>query len=153
MRSDRLPARVGEVLGAVGRRLGLDDAGAAAAVWSRWDAIVGATMAARSAPTSLRRGVLRVVVPSPAWATEIGYLAGDVRRAVNDSLGREVVREVRVYVGKVPERRPAAPRRCDADGSGTAVDDPLEALRRARAAATRRRTPGAGSGRSPRRSC
>lgn len=102
---DRFPDRLRDVLPSVGAELGLKDAVGAGRVWASWTTIVGEQIAAHAEPTSLRDGVLRVRAESPSWATEIAYLAGDIRRRVNESVGRDVVREIKVWTGPGTMRR------------------------------------------------
>jgi predicted nucleic acid-binding Zn ribbon protein len=128
----------------VGRRLGLDHPREVGVVWDRWRAIVGDDIAAHAEPSSLRGGLLRVRTDSPAWATEIGYLADEIRRKTNETVGRELVTEVRVWTGPGAIRRRAEPGRPprgeDASAPRADVpDDPVEALQRARRAWLRRR--------------
>jgi predicted nucleic acid-binding Zn ribbon protein len=129
----------------VGRRLGLDHPREVGALWGKWRDIVGDDVAAHAEPTSLRSGLLRVRTDSPAWATEISYLADEIKRRANETVGRELVDEVRVWTGPGPiERRrhdparaaPAAPAGLTAE----APADPEEAFERARRAWLRRRS-------------
>jgi predicted nucleic acid-binding Zn ribbon protein len=128
----------------VGRRLGLDHPREVGLVWDRWRAIVGDDISAHAEPSSLRAGVLRIRTDSPAWATEIGYLADEIRRKTNETVGRELVSDVRVWTGPgAIERRVRPPATARADPPETsgepAPEDPVEALQRARRAWLRRR--------------
>ena len=111
------------------------------ALWSRWKDIVGKAVADHASPSSLRDGVLKVRVDSPGWATEMGYMAGEIRSRINAALGSAVVSEVRVWVGSKNEnpgqsssgaasQRDQAPRRPRPNPDA----DPLEAFERARGA-------------------
>jgi predicted nucleic acid-binding Zn ribbon protein len=64
----------------------------------RWDAVVGPELAARTAPRSLRAGVLVVAASAPAWAVQVRFLAREIARAAGDAVGEGTVREVRVVV-------------------------------------------------------
>ena len=142
------PVRLGEVLDAVGRRLGLGAPVQVGRIWRAWPEIVGDAMADHVEPTSLRAGVLRVRTESPAWANEMGYLSDEIRRRVNGFLREEAVVEVRVWTGPGRIRRrqddsgKAAPREATDRSEPGATRHPREALERARAAWARR-----GSGR------
>ena len=70
-----------------------------AAIVASWSEIVGGEVAAKCRPTSLKAGVLRVRTDSPAWASEFRYLAAEVIRRINAQFGREVVKEVKPWVG------------------------------------------------------
>ena len=139
-----LPPRVAELLSMVGRKLGLDHPREVGVVWDRWRAIVGDDIAAHAEPSSLRNGLLRVRTDSPGWATEIGYLADEIRKKANETVGRELVNEVRVWTGPGPIERRPGPRATAAaapaeEHRGEVVEDPVEALQRARRAWLRRR--------------
>jgi predicted nucleic acid-binding Zn ribbon protein len=146
-----LPARIGELLGGLSERTGIEAPIETATVWSRWGEIVGADIATHAEPTSLKGGILRVRAETPTWATEIGYLGDEILRRTNAVLGAPVVTEVRVWTGPGPaagfptqrhdlgrSRRRAVKRDEGTEG------DPVTVFRRARAAWSRRR-----NGRSP----
>ncbi len=97
--------RLKDLLGPVGKKLRLDDPAASAALWRRWPEIVGDDVARNAEPTSLKQGVLRIRTTSPTWATEMSYLANDIKSRVNDALGREVVREVKIWTSPAPIKR------------------------------------------------
>ena len=134
------PARIKDVLKELGGHMGIKAPAETAALWSRWRDIVGSAVADHASPSSLRDGVLKVRVDSPGWATEMGYMAGEIRSRINAALGSAAVSEVRVWVGSKDDaagqpsstavKRGSAPRprrpRPDAD--------PLEAFERARGA-------------------
>lgn len=136
--------RIRDVLDGLSTRVGLGRSRDAGVIWSRWTEIVGDAIGAHAEPSSLREGVLKVRADSPAWATELGYLAADIKTRANSLIGREAVVQVRVWTGpgllggttksaatadtttpEPPEKRPSA-------------TDPLEAFERARAAWRRR---------------
>lgn len=121
-----LPPRLGELLGTVGSRAGIGDSKATAIVWAKWAEIVGAAVAGNAEPTSLRDGVLRVRATTPTWATELTYLGGEIRARANALVGREVVREVRVWTGpgRVAPATAATPERRVDGGSGATDQDP-----------------------------
>lgn len=135
------PARVKDVLKGLGNQMGIKAPAETAALWSKWKDIVGESMARHAAPSSLRDGVLRVRVDSPTWATEIGYLASEIRTRVNAALGSAAVAEVRVWVGskKDAQEQPgpasAGPRKAPRKHRLTDADtDPVAAFERARGA-------------------
>jgi predicted nucleic acid-binding Zn ribbon protein len=140
-----------EALEAVTRRLGLNFARETGAVWSRWTEVVGPVIASHAHPSSLRRGVLRVRTESPVWATEIGYLSGEIRDKINSMLGMELVSQVRVWTGPAPalgSRLPSPRERLSgARRTSSRRDhdrDPKDALKAAKAAwarTTRARLP------------
>jgi predicted nucleic acid-binding Zn ribbon protein len=66
----------------------------------RWDEVVGPALAARSRPGRLAGGVLVVVVESPAWATQLRYLTGQIAGRAT-AVGGAEVRDVRIVVGEL----------------------------------------------------
>ena len=140
------PVPLGEVLDALGRRLGLGGPVQVGRIWRAWPEIVGDAMAGHVEPTSLRAGVLRVRTESPAWANEVRYLSDEIRRRVNGFLREEPVAEVRVWTAPGRIRRAqdvpgkVGPRQSGGRSESRATRQPREALERARAAWARRRT-------------
>ncbi|MFN2490708.1 MAG: DUF721 domain-containing protein [Actinomycetota bacterium] len=139
------PTRLADLLNGAGRRLGLGHAVSTGRLWTRWEEVVGAPLAQHAEPSSLRDGVLRVRVDSPAWATEVGYLGEAIKERANAALGRPLVTEVRVWTG--PRRRrdegvatPSAERK--PLPLRAAPRDAAEAFERARRAWVQRRSSG-----------
>lgn len=89
------------------RAWGLDHPLQIAEVFGSWADIVGAQVAARCEPASLGRGVLKVWAANPAWANELRYLAPEVIRRVNSSLGGPVVKELKVALRPAGGKAPA----------------------------------------------
>ncbi len=151
------PLRLKDLLRGATAGLGIPAPEATGRVWARWKEIVGPAVAAHAEPTSLKGGVLRVRADSPAWATEIGYLADEIRSRVNALTGAALVSEVRVWTGPAPSRgaasqapasfRGAVPQASAVDPAASAREierepakDPAEALERARRAWAKRRS-------------
>ncbi len=67
-----------------------------------WEAVVGPRLARETAPMSLERGVLVVGAASGAWGAQARFLAEEIRRRANETLGEEVVRRVHVVVREHP---------------------------------------------------
>lgn len=139
-----VPLSLKDLLPGATGRLGIPSPEATGRVWSTWTDIVGPSVAAHAEPTSLRDGVLRVRADSPAWATEIGYLADEIRRRANAVTGASLVAEVRVWTGPRPSGGPSVGRTGGAASKGVPEPgrepsrDPAEALERARRAWAKR---------------
>ena len=112
---DRDVSKLKDLLGPVGKKLRLEDPAAAGSIWRRWPQMVGDDVARNAEPTSLKEGVLRIRTSSPTWATEMSYLANDIKDRVNEALGKPLVREVKVWTTPEPIRRAQR----DADHSAT----------------------------------
>ena len=145
---DRDVAKLKDLLGPVGKKLRLDDPLAAGSLWRRWPQIVGEDIARNAEPTSLKAGVLRIRTSSPTWATEMSYLAGDIKERVNRALGKPLVNEIKIWTSPAPIKRA----RRDDDHNRAApgavpnkqhADDPETAFERAFQAWSKRRSGGA----------
>jgi predicted nucleic acid-binding Zn ribbon protein len=63
-----------------------------------WEAVVGAHLAAQTAPVDLRQGDLVVAASTPAWAAQVRFLSAELVDRSNETLGSQVVRSVRIVV-------------------------------------------------------
>jgi hypothetical protein len=63
-----------------------------------WADVVGENLARETAPVRLEGGALVVAASTAAWGTQVRFLAEDVARRANQTLGSEEVRSVRVVV-------------------------------------------------------
>jgi len=140
------PERLRDLIAGIGPRLGLSGALQTGVIWRRWDDIVGPGIAGHAEPTSLRDGVLRIRVASPAWATEIGYLADEIKERANEIAGSPLVGEVRVWSGPgAIGRSERASRGAHEPAPGEPRgqhEDPVEAFEAAHEAWARRRARG-----------
>lgn len=106
------PRRVVDSLGRVLDAVGGPPAAHTAALFSRWEQLVGAEVAAHAQPHSLRGKVLVVVVDEPAWAAQLKYLSGELLARLDSEVGPGVVSELRLRVesaGGVADRRRPTP--------------------------------------------
>lgn len=94
------PRRVGDVLPEVTRTLGLPDPTTLQALRSAWPELVGAQIAAHSAPRTLRDGVLTIGVDSAPWATQLRYLEDRIVRELAERVASAGVRGVRIAVDR-----------------------------------------------------
>jgi predicted nucleic acid-binding Zn ribbon protein len=76
------------------------------AVFTHWEEIVGAPVAANAWPVSLARGVLVIGVEHPGWATQLRFMTADITARVAAVSGSDAVERVEIKVG---------PRRPDSD--------------------------------------
>ncbi len=72
------PRRVGESLDRISQSIGAGDASTLASVFARWPEVVGASLAARTRPLTIRDTTLVVAVDDPAWATQLRWLGDSV---------------------------------------------------------------------------
>lgn len=109
-RSELDPEPLNAALERVTRKLSMADPSTLSMVFSKWESLVGADIAAHAKPRSLHGGVLVLEVDHPAWATQLRYMSFDIISSVNASTKPGLVEEVRVVVGK-SERQESARRR------------------------------------------
>jgi hypothetical protein len=93
------PTPVGETLGAFVRRRGWDDRLRGAAVWTRWEDIVGPDLATRCEPVRVAGGTLVIRAENQVWATQLRYLTAQLMNNAERVLGPGTVKEVRIVVG------------------------------------------------------
>ena len=95
---DAEPQRVGATLDSVAARLGGGSAQGLAALYGRWEDIVGSAAAGHARPGALRHGRLVIEVDHPAWATSLAHLEATILRRAAEVVGAGVVRVVEVRV-------------------------------------------------------
>ena len=61
-----------------------------------WAEAVGPTLAAQTRPLQLRHGKMEVAVPSAAWRNQLIFMKGDIIAKINHSMGREVVKDLKL---------------------------------------------------------
>jgi predicted nucleic acid-binding Zn ribbon protein len=98
----RDPQTVASTIGRLVDDLGWSEPVAVGGVLGRWDAVVGADVAAHCQPVSFADGVLTVAADSSAWATQVRLLAPTLLRRIADELGEGLVERLVV-------RGPSAP--------------------------------------------
>lgn len=96
--SERPLRRLGESLGEVAGKLGLDSPVAMASVIRGWEEAVGAQVAAHARPRALRGGILTVTVDAAAWATSLTFLEDVVLDRLEAVAGERVVTSLRPVV-------------------------------------------------------
>lgn len=102
------PHAVGELVDGIVAAKGWEDRLRTADVLRRWPAIVGETVAAHARPVRLAGGILVVAASDATWATQVRYLAEQIREQVNAQLpDRQAVRTVDVVVDRDPQPGPA----------------------------------------------
>lgn len=80
------PERVGALVPAVLRDLGLDESARALRIAERWSRAVGAEVASHARPVALRNGALEVAVDASVWCQTLRLRAPELL----DGLAREL---------------------------------------------------------------
>lgn len=94
------PKGIAESLRKLTKDLGLTDPDVLVRLRRHWADVVGDAVAQHATPSSLRDGVLTVTVDAPQWATQVRYLATEVKQGLSER-GIEVG-ELQVRVGRGP---------------------------------------------------
>jgi predicted nucleic acid-binding Zn ribbon protein len=104
------PDALGDLTAGYARRSGWEARLREARVHALWEEIAGRQVAQHVRPVRLHGGVLVLQADSPAWATQIRYLATKIVQRANSVLGAAMVTQVTVRAGATePSRR--GPRR------------------------------------------
>ena len=96
------PSPVEALLSAVVQQRGWQERLRGARVHAAWLEIAGPELARHAAPVRLHGGALVLRVASPAWATQVRYLAGELVERANAVLGAGQVQRVTVVTGRPP---------------------------------------------------
>lgn len=67
-----------------------------------WPAVVGARLAAETAPVTLEQGVLVVAASTGPWGAQARFLGGEIAKRANEALGGDAVKRVQVVVRADP---------------------------------------------------
>ena len=94
------PPPVADLVEALSSRRGWAARLRGARVFEAWPQIAGEELARHVSPVRLAGGVLVVRAESPAWATQVQYLAGQLLVRANDVLGQGEVTTVTVQSGQ-----------------------------------------------------
>ena len=101
---DDRPRPVRDSLDRYAERIGATRATALAAVFARWNEVVGPQVAAHTEPLSLVQGALVIGVDDPAWASQLRYLGSDILRRLEEVAGAGLASRIEVRV-RPPKRR------------------------------------------------
>ena len=95
------PKRLGELLGGVFSRLGLERDVDDYRIWQAWDEVVGPAVSRNAQPVHLDARRLVVAVKNNTWMQELSLLRTDLCRRLNEWMGREVILEIFLVVGRI----------------------------------------------------
>ena len=91
-----------DVIARLGLERSLDDF----RVWDAWEEVVGPTVARNARPIRLEGSRLVVAVKSNTWMQELTMLRSDITMRLNEWMGRKVVGEIFLVVGRVDQTEP-----------------------------------------------
>jgi predicted nucleic acid-binding Zn ribbon protein len=101
-----LPPALGALVQSLRSRRGWEARLRGARIHQAWSEIAGEELARHVTPVRLAGGVLVVRAESPAWATQVSYLAPQLLQRANEVLGAGEVRTVTVQAGRPDTDRP-----------------------------------------------
>ena len=99
MARDLVP--IGDVLGRLLKRLGLERRTREARIALEWGRVVGETIARHSKPVGVRGKTLLVHVDSSVWLAELDrYFKGAMLEKIRDELGERRIVDIRFRIGE-----------------------------------------------------
>ncbi|MCL6472849.1 MAG: DUF721 domain-containing protein [Firmicutes bacterium] len=68
-------------------------------VFSAWEEIVGSAVKNNAVPQKIKGGILFIKTKNPSWANELKVLSDNIKKRINESVGAQVVHEIRFVHG------------------------------------------------------
>jgi predicted nucleic acid-binding Zn ribbon protein len=93
-------SRVGDILPAILKSVGLDHKIREREILSIWPAAVGEEIAARTEAVKIEKGVLYVHVDHPAWAQELHFMEKEIIRKLRAKMPDIHLERIRFGTGK-----------------------------------------------------
>jgi predicted nucleic acid-binding Zn ribbon protein len=95
------PAPLGKILQQALKASRIDVDLDACKLWHYWKDIVGPAVAENARPEAIRGKSLLVNVSSAPWMQQLQFLKPELIEKLNETLGKEVVRDIRFKIGPV----------------------------------------------------
>ena len=70
-------------------------------LWQQWKDVVGAAIAENTRPEAIKGKLLLVNVSSAPWMQQLQFLKPELIEKLNETLGKEVVGDIRFKIGPV----------------------------------------------------
>ena len=106
-RSPSPASSLNELLGSLLGDLGVEDKIAECRAQLAWEKAVGSSLARYAHPLRMHKGCLEVAVPSAVWRSQLSFMQSDIVARINDEVGREIVRELKLINRQGAGKRPA----------------------------------------------
>lgn len=106
-RSPSPASSLNELLGSLLGDLGVEDKIAECRAQLAWEKAVGPSLARYAHPLRMHKGCLEVAVPSAVWRSQLSFMQNDIVARINDEVGREIVRELKLINRQGAGKRPA----------------------------------------------
>ena len=72
-----------------------------ARIWTIWGEAVGPAISKNARPSWIKDKKLRVIVRDPIWLQELQFVEQEIRKKLNNKLGREAIRKIDFRVGAI----------------------------------------------------
>jgi len=95
------PFRVSDILTAILKDRGWNRIVRQHRVFDEWDEAVGSIIAQNARPIRIDRGVILVIVSSPAWTQELTMRKETIIGRLNDRLGEPLITDIRFIQGEI----------------------------------------------------
>lgn len=102
--------KVSDVLFSLMKEYGLGAKADEYRIMKIWDGAVGDNISSHSQPLRLIRGVLTVIVDSPAWMQQLSFYKEDLKEKINKGVGRNAITDIRFKSGKVEKKEKSGAR-------------------------------------------
>jgi predicted nucleic acid-binding Zn ribbon protein len=99
-RKSQGPSRIGDILKAIFDDKVPKTMSDETRVFGAWPKAVGADVSKQANPTSFRNGILFVETRHPVWTSELNSKRHLIQRKLNESLGKDLVREIHFRLAK-----------------------------------------------------
>ena len=96
-----------ELLGSLLGDLGVEDKIAECRAQLAWEKAVGPSLARYAHPLRVHKGCLEVAVPSAVWRSQLSFMQNDIVARINDEVGREIIRELKLINRQGASKRSA----------------------------------------------
>ncbi|RMG59305.1 MAG: DUF721 domain-containing protein [Bacteroidetes bacterium] len=87
---------VGEAIQAFLKKHGLEDDMLIQQIITDWENLMGRPIAQHTESIRFSRGTLLLTISSPVWKHELNLARNKIKTLINERVGRELVREVRI---------------------------------------------------------
>ena len=106
-RSPSSASSLNELLGSLLGDLGVENKIAECRAQLAWEKAVGPSLARYAHPLRVHKGCLEVAVPSAVWRSQLSLMQNDIVSRINDEVGRDIVRELRLIYRQSATKRSA----------------------------------------------
>lgn len=96
---------LGEVLKRTTREVGLEKRLKERRCLALWEEVVGEKVARVSQAVDIKKGVIYVKAKDPLWAQQIFNLKGLIIRKMNERMGEEMVKDIKIRAEELKEKK------------------------------------------------